>query len=87
MNPIRLVLLDLQMPLKSGLDVVQEVRSMFEDYRKQYKGKVFIDPKFAFLTAFSSAALRLYLTKIKVEHCLEKPVNKEQLAELVNLTN
>lgn len=33
-RPIRLMLLDLQMPLKSGLQVVIEVRKMYADYRK-----------------------------------------------------
>lgn len=60
---------------------------MFEDYRKQYKGTVFIEPEFAFLTGFFSIQLRAYCKKIKIEHCFEKPVNKELLVQLVNLTN
>jgi hypothetical protein len=42
-----------------------------------------VEPKFAFLTAFTSQGLKLHLKKMQIEHCLEKPVNKELLTKLV----
>ena len=43
----------------------------------------FIEPKFAFLTAFTSQGLRIHLKKLNIENCLDKPVNKEQLEKIV----
>jgi CheY-like chemotaxis protein len=33
-EPVRLLLLDMQMPIKNGLQVVDEVKSMFEVYKR-----------------------------------------------------
>ena len=49
LRPIRALLLDVQMPLKTGIQVVEAIKS----YCTLQNGKV-IEPKYIFLTAFIS---------------------------------
>jgi CheY-like chemotaxis protein len=70
------MLLDLQMPLKNGLQVVQECQMLY--LNKKQKNKELVEPKIVFSTAFSSRGLRKHLEKMSIKLCLEKPLTMEQ---------
>ena len=48
------MLLDLQMPIKNGLQVVNEVRVIYKNLSLRYKNLTIVEPHFVFLTAFST---------------------------------
>ena len=83
-EPVVLMLLDLQMPIKSGLQVVVEVKKFYQEMAKQFPDLTFIEPNFVFLTAFSSQTLRMHLKKMQIKHCLEKPVSRELLLAVID---
>lgn len=55
------MLLDLQMPIKNGIQVVNEVREIYKNLRIRNKNLIIVEPHFVFLTAFASHALRKHL--------------------------
>jgi len=54
------MLLDLQMPKKNGIQVVQEVKLLYAKARMGLQIEL-LEPTYVFLTAFSTNALRSYL--------------------------
>lgn len=66
------MLLDIQMPLKNGFEVVTEVRNYYKKISKRSKITL-IEPEFIFFTAFSSIALLKHIKSNNISHCYEKP--------------
>lgn len=83
-EPVVLLILDLQMPIKTGFQVVVEVKKFYVEMQKKHSELTFIEPAFVFLTAFSSQALRMHLKKMQIKYCLEKPVGKDQLLAVID---
>lgn len=76
-RPIGLMVLDMQMPIKNGLQVVQEVKAMYNGLKVRGQRADLQEPLIVFNTAFSSKGLRNYLKQINVQHCLDKPLSME----------
>jgi CheY-like chemotaxis protein len=74
-KPVRVMLLDLQMPIKNGLKVVTELKQLFKKLREEHPDIYVIEPTYVFLTAFSTQAFRTYLQTINIKHCYEKPIS------------
>ena len=55
------MLLDLQMPQKNGIQVVQEVKDFYKQLQEEFTLLRIVEPEFVFLTAFSSMTLRKHL--------------------------
>ena len=53
-KPVLLMLLDFQMPLKNGIQVVKEVKRYFRLKQKENYEILMIEPMIVFLTAFKS---------------------------------
>ena len=51
--PIGLMLLDFQMPLKNGIQVIEEIRIFINQQSKRSKIKI-LEPNFVFLTSYST---------------------------------
>ena len=54
------MMLDLQMPQKNGMQVLQEVKTLYKHYSHNSKVEL-KEPEWVFLTAFSTKAFRNYL--------------------------
>ena len=78
--PICLMLLDMQMPQKDGMQVVEEVRNY---YQLQSLKRELKEPEFVFVTAFKSQHFASYLEKLNISQCFEKPMMKEQLKSII----
>ena len=52
------------MPFKNGIDVVKEVRELYQDYSLDLPN--LLDPEFVFLTGFMSHAFRKHLLSIGI---------------------
>lgn len=61
-NPISLILSDFQMPQKNGIQVLQDVKSLYK--RHGLEGQ---EPMFVILTAFVSQGFRKYAAQEGVE--------------------
>jgi len=53
-RPVALALLDLQMPIKNGIQVVEEIRKFYVTTRLENPGIQLKEPRFVFLTAYST---------------------------------
>ena len=76
------MLLDIQMPLKTGIEVVKEVRKFYKFTSQRSKINL-IEPEFIFLTAFSSISLQNHIKTMKINHCYEKPATLDLLKKLL----
>jgi CheY-like chemotaxis protein len=77
-RPITLMLLDFQMPMKTGLQVIEQVRNFCEAHQDKI-----ISPKFVILTAFATKAFKEHLSSIDIDCCFEKPMKKVDLKILL----
>jgi YesN/AraC family two-component response regulator len=53
-KPINLLILDFQMPMKNGLQVVQEVKKFLHEQAQSGLELVIEEPTYVFLTAFAT---------------------------------
>jgi len=79
-RPICLMLLDMQMPQKNGMQVVEEVREYYQLQSLRRELKV---PEFVFVTAFKSQHFASYLEKLNITQFYEKPMLQEQLKSII----
>ena len=79
-RPICLMLLDMEMPQKNGMQVVDEVR---EYYQLQCLRRELKEPEFVFVTAFKSQHFASYLEKLNITQFYEKPMMQEQLKSII----
>ena len=79
------MLLDMQMPKKSGIQVVQEVRALYKTLRQNYPDCDVIEPEYVFLTAFSTNVLKKHLASQNITHVYEKPISFELLQKLMKM--
>lgn len=76
------MLLDVQMPLKNGIDVVKDVRNFYKLANKRHK-ICLIEPEFIFFTAFLSIGLQNHFKSSGINHFYEKPATYEVLRKLL----
>lgn len=62
------------MPLKNGIQVVQEVRAYYQLRQKERPGQQIAEPQFVFLTAFKTHAFYKHLIALNITECYEKPI-------------
>ena len=78
-KPVDLFLLDFQMPVKNGIEVVKRVRAMISGHRELYPEICFEEPRFVFLTAFKTVSFYKHLKDMNIKECYEKPIDFDQL--------
>lgn len=78
------MLLDLQMPIKNGLEVMQETRMHYERARLSYPNLKLEEPEYIFMTAFANKNLKAHMERKGVKYCFEKPIAVEVLAKILN---
>jgi CheY-like chemotaxis protein len=69
-----LCLLDYQMPLKDGVEVVEEVKAFIELKNKTLGTCKIVEPLFVFLTSYKTPQLARKLARLNIKHCYEKPI-------------
>ena len=79
-QPISLMILDFQMPKKTGLQVVSEVKLLFADLG-------LTPPRIVFLTGYNTRGFRQFLESKDIKEIYEKPLLDEQLVEILMQTN
>lgn len=83
-QPIRLMLLDNQMPRKTGSQVVAELKAYIKSVNETREIKL-VEPKFAIVSAFMNRNYSEYLMKHGVDFTFEKPLQKEELKEVLDM--
>ena len=81
-KPVTLILTDLQMPQKNGLQVVNEVRTFVKRVSDK-TGRQIEPPKFVFLTAYVSQGLISHAKDLGISHIYEKPLHDSQMHEIL----
>lgn len=78
-RPIRTLLLDFQMPKKNGLQVVEEVKKLYQMINGMEDRRL-REPDYVFLSAVVvNKAFQDHCRKSGVEHFFEKPLDNEHL--------
>jgi response regulator RpfG family c-di-GMP phosphodiesterase len=81
-RPISLMLLDLQMPKKNGIEVVKWVEWYCKELRKNL---VTVQPPlFVFHSAYFTNMSQRQLESLGIKHYFEKPMNIQQLQDVVS---
>jgi DNA-binding NarL/FixJ family response regulator len=73
-KPVSLCLLDFQMPLKNGIQVIEEIRSYIVLRQTKFPEILIQEPTFVILTAFRTPAFSSHLQSLGVTECYEKPL-------------
>ena len=71
------------MPKKNGIQVVQEVRMIYQNMAQLYPAIKFELPVFVFLTAFSTVHFKKHMASLGIRNIFEKPLQLEQLKMLI----
>jgi len=80
LRPIAAMLLDIQMPMKSGLRVVDEVRTFCEENSEKLH-----QPTFIFLSSYITADFKKKIEAQGAGYCFEKPIRRENLNQIIEL--
>jgi CheY-like chemotaxis protein len=78
------MLLDFQMPVKNGLEVVKEVKALYLKYNSETLDQELDLPEFVFLTAFVNLGFKAYLKAENIHHIYEKPLAEAQLIQIMS---
>ena len=80
-----LILLDLQMPRKSGIQVLTEISDFYKQLNiMQDDGVHIFEPRIVLLTSYLTPGLRQHLKKLGVNQCYDKPLQLEELRDILN---
>ena len=80
LKPISAMLLDIQMPMKSGLQVVSEVTK----FCALHKEKLF-EPIYIYHSAYVSQTFKDKIEKSGNAYCFEKPMQRKSLIKMLEL--
>ena len=78
------MLLDMQMPGLTGLQVIERVRNYCIQLNKKKNGVSVIEPEFVIITAYVTPVFKTYMKNLDVTNIYEKPLQIEELKMLVN---
>lgn len=74
------------MPVKNGAQAVQELKVFYEEVNRT-QGLIKIrEPHYIILTAFKTPTFEKHLRSLGVQQCYEKPIEKDQLVEILLAT-
>ena len=82
-KPINLLILDFQMPMKNGIQVVKEVKEFLRTQAESGLDLVIEEPTYVFLTAFATTKFVNHAHSLGVQHVFEKPMAIEELTRLL----
>lgn len=82
-TPVKLMLLDFQMPRMNGIQVVEHVRKYISDRNTGLEHAWVCEPRFVFLTAFKTKQFKQHVKKLGITEVHDKPLQIELLREFV----
>ena len=83
-RPVSLLLLDLQMPKKNGIEVFKEVREFFKQINNMAEDDVqVLEPKIVFLTSYLTPGLRHHFKNLGCNYCYDKPLQLQELRDIL----
>jgi len=71
------MLLDFQMPVKTGLDVIKEVRRFIKIKNDKLDELKIYEPQFIILSSYNTAGFKNHLRQQNINQVLEKPISEE----------
>ena len=87
MQPITILLLDINMPLVDGFETSVKVKQLFTQHNEKNKIKL-LRPMICFLSQLDPESTTHIITKQEyAEIYFEKPISKKELTSLATLTN
>jgi CheY-like chemotaxis protein len=77
-KPISIILLDLQMPRKSGIQVMTETKEFFRNLNNLADdGVEILEPRIVLLTSYLTPGLRQHIKSLGCNYCYDKPLQLE----------
>ena len=70
------------MPRKNGIQVIQSVKTLIKRLNHEREVKI-MEPRFVFLTAFSSKGFLEFVKNQGVEAVYDKPIEKDLLKRII----
>jgi CheY-like chemotaxis protein len=87
-RPIQALMLDFQMPIKTGIQAVQEVKKLFSQINegKKYDSDLLQEPSYIFLSGHvANEGFKNHCRSLGVEYFFEKPVSPQKLSEMLSI--
>ena len=83
-RPVSLLLLDVQMPRKSGIQVLIEIKDYFRNVNNMTDdGVEVLAPKIVLLTSYLTPTLRQHLKSLGCKYFYDKPLSLQQLRDIL----
>ena len=83
-RPVSLLLLDIQMPKKSGIQVITEMKRFFKNVNNMADdGVQVLEPKIVILTSYLTPGLREHIKNLGCNNFYDKPVSLHHLKEIL----
>ena len=77
-KPISIILLDLQMPKKNGIQVITETKQFFRNLNNLADdGVEILEPTIVLLTSYLTPGLRQHIKTLDCNYCYDKPLQLE----------
>ena len=67
------------MPIKNGIQVVEEVKNYYKLMQKEIGAINLREPLFVMLTAYKTLHFEKHVKQLGIGECYEKPIDPEQL--------
>jgi CheY-like chemotaxis protein len=71
------------MPLKNGVQVVQEIKTFYKQIQMEIGSINLREPLFVMLTAYKTLHFEKHVKEQGISQCFEKPIDPEQLIEIL----
>jgi CheY-like chemotaxis protein len=65
------------MPIKNGVQVVQEIKTFYKNFQKEIGAINLREPLFVMLTAYKTPHFEKHVKEQGISECYEKPIDPE----------
>ena len=75
------------MPIRNGVQVVQEIKSFYEKIQLEIGAVKIREPLFVMLTAYKTLHFEKHVLEQGFNACYEKPIDQEELARILYMAS
>ena len=75
------------MPIRNGVQVVQEIKSFYEQIQLEIGAIKIREPLFVMLTAYKTLHFEKHVMEQGFNACYEKPIDQEELARILYMAS
>ena len=75
------------MPIRNGVQVVQEIKSFYEKIQLEIGAVKIREPLFVMLTAYKTLHFEKHVMEQGFNACYEKPIDQEELARILYMAS